>query len=256
MPDLFDISGRVALVTGSSRGIGKALAAGLVEAGATVVLNARGEERLTQTRDELADSHPGASIHAVPFDGTDSAEVARGIDAIESEVGPIDILVNNTGMQHRTTFVDFPEDVWNALLSTNLTSAFLVGREVARRMTSRGRGKMINICSVQSMLVRPGIAPYSATKGALAQLTKGMCADLGPAGIQVNAIAPGYFRTELTAPLVEDEAFTSWVEGHTPAGRWGDVEDLIGALRFLSSDGSDFVNGQILYVDGGMTCVL
>ncbi|CAN5526485.1 SDR family oxidoreductase [soil metagenome] len=256
MSDLFDIDGRVALVTGSSRGIGKALAAGLVEAGAAVVLNARGEARLAATRDELAESHAGSSIHAVPFDGTDSAEVARGIEVIESEVGPIDILVNNTWMQHRTPFVDFPEDVWHTLLATNLTSAFLVGREVARRMTPRGRGKIINICSVQSMLVRPGIAPYSATKGALALLTKGMCADLGPAGIQVNAIAPGYFRTELTAVLVEDEDFSSWVEGHTPAGRWGDVEDLVGALRFFSSRGSDFVTGQILYVDGGMTCVL
>lgn len=256
MLDLFDITGRVALVTGSSRGIGKALAMGLLDAGAVVVLNARGEERLAATRDEFVDSHAGASIHAVPFDGTDSAEVARGIEVIESDVGPIDILVNNTGMQHRTPFVDFPEDVWHTLLATNLTSAFLVGREVARRMTPRGRGKIINICSVQSMLVRPDIAPYSATKGALAQLTKGMCADLGPAGIQVNAIAPGYFRTELTAPLVQDEDFTSWVEGRTPAGRWGDVEDLVGTLRFLSSGGSDFVTGQILYVDGGMTCVL
>lgn len=186
----------------------------------------------------------------------DSAEVAREIERIESEIGPIGILVNNTGMQHRTPFVDFPEDVWHTLLATNLTCAFLVGREVARRMTPRGRGKIINICSAQSMLVRPGIAPYSATKGALAQLTKGMCADLGPAGIQVNAIAPGYFKTELTAALVENEEFTSWAEGHTPAGRWGDVGDLVGALRFLSSGGSDFVAGQILYVDGGMTCVL
>ncbi|MGB7447948.1 MAG: SDR family oxidoreductase [Ornithinimicrobium sp.] len=256
MLDLFDVTGRVALVTGSSRGIGKALATGLLDAGAVVVLNARGQDQLAATRDELVAAHANASIHAVPFDGTDAAEVARGIDVIESDVGPIDILVNNTGMQHRAPFVDFPEDVWHALLATNLTSAFLVGREVARRMTPRGCGKIVNICSVQSMLVRPGIAPYSATKGALAQLTKGMCADLGPAGIQVNAIAPGYFRTELTAPLVQDEAFTSWVEGHTPAGRWGDVEDLVGALRFFSSAGSDFVTGQILYVDGGMTCVL
>ena len=256
MADLFDVTDRVALVTGSSRGIGRALATGLAEAGAIVVLNARHVEQLATTRHELLATHPQAKIHTVPFDNTDSGAVAAGIGLIETEIGPIDILVNNTGMQHRSAFVDFPEDMWHLLLATNLTSAFLVGREVARRMTPRGRGKIVNICSVQSMLVRPGIAPYSATKGALTQLTKGMCADLGPAGIQVNAIAPGYFKTELTAALVADNDFTSWVEGHTPAGRWGDVEDLIGALRFLSSGASDFVTGQILYVDGGMTCVL
>jgi gluconate 5-dehydrogenase len=252
---LFDISGRVALVTGSSRGIGRTLAQGLLEAGCTVVLNGRDEVTLAQTRKELAES-TGGTLVAKAFDVTDSTAVAEGIAAIEDEVGPIDILVNNTGVQHRTPLTEFSDEDWDRLVSTNLTSAFVVGREVARRMVPRGRGKIINICSVQSETVRPGIAPYSATKGGLKMLTKGMCADLGPAGIQVNGLGPGYFETELTEALVADERFSAWVRQRTPAGRWGKVSDLIGALIFLSAPASDFVNGQILYVDGGMLSVL
>ncbi|MGW4909854.1 SDR family oxidoreductase [Streptomyces sp. NPDC004270] len=250
---LFDIAGRVALVTGSSRGIGRALAQGLLEAGCTVVLNGRDETALARTRDELAGNSP---VFAYPFDVTDSAAVAANVAAIEAEVGPIDILVNNTGAQHRAPLVDFTDDDWHRLLGTNLTSAFLMGREVARRMVPRGHGKIVNILSVQSETVRPGIAPYSATKGGLKLLTKGMCADLGPSGIQVNGLGPGYFETELTAALVADEEFSAWVRGRTPAGRWGRVSDLIGALIFLASPASDFVNGQVLYVDGGMLSVL
>ncbi len=182
--------------------------------------------------------------------------MVAGIAAIEDGVGPIDILISNTGVQHRAPLVDFADADWYRLLDTNLTSAFLVGREVARRMTSRGRGKIINVCSVQSETVRPGIAPYAATKGGLKMLTKGMCADLGPAGIQVNGLGPGYFETELTSALVADDEFTRWVANRTPAGRWGKVDDLIGAAIFLSSAASDFVSGQILYVDGGMLAVL
>ncbi|MFJ1749413.1 SDR family oxidoreductase [Streptomyces sp. NPDC088116] len=252
---LFDIGGRVALVTGSSRGIGRALAQGLLESGCTVVLNGRDETALERTRRELADL-TGGTVLAEAFDVTVPAAVADGIARVEDRAGPIDILVNNTGAQHRTPFTDFADDDWYRLLDTNLTSAFLVGREVARRMTPRGRGKIVNVCSLQSEVVRPGIAPYAATKGGLKLLTKGMCADLGPSGIQVNALGPGYFRTELTAALVADEEFSAWVRGRTPAGRWGEVEDLIGALVFLSSPASDFVNGQILYVDGGMLSVL
>lgn len=247
---VFDIRGRVALVTGSSRGIGRALAQGLLAAGCTVVLNGRNREALALTRDELS------AQHAEAFDVTDSAAVAEGIARIEDHVGPIDILVNNTGVQHRQTFTEFSDEDWHRLLETNLTSAFLVGREVARRMVPRGQGKIINICSVQSETVRPGIAPYSATKGGLRLLTKGMCADLGPSGIQVNGLAPGYFDTELTAALVADEDFSAWVRRRTPAGRWGRVEDLVGALIFLASPASDFVNGQLLVVDGGMLSVL
>jgi gluconate 5-dehydrogenase len=248
---VFDIRGRVALVTGSSRGIGHALAEGLLEAGCTVVLNGRNESTLAQARERLSDS-----VFTEAFDVTDSAAVAAGVARIEDRVGPIDILVNNTGVQHRQTFTEFSDEDWRRLLDTNLTSAFLVGREVARRMVPRGHGKIVNICSVQSETVRPGIAPYSATKGGLKLLTKGMCADLGPSGIQVNGLAPGYFDTELTAALVADEDFSAWVRTRTPAGRWGRVSDLVGALIFLVSPASDFVNGQLLVVDGGMLSVL
>lgn len=252
---VFDVSGRIAIVTGSSKGIGYALARGLLEAGCTVVLNGRDESALSEARAELAEL-TGGTVHTQSFDVTDPAAVAGGITEVEQRVGPIHVLVNNTGAQHRTTFTEFTDADWYRLLDTNLTSAFLVGREAARGMVTRGNGKIINICSVQSELVRPGIAPYSATKGGLKQLTKGMCADLGPSGIQVNGLAPGYFETELTAALVADEEFSTWVRSRTPAGRWGKVEDLVGALLFLSSPASDFVNGQLLYVDGGMTSVL
>lgn len=251
----FDISGQIALVTGSSRGIGRTLAQGLLEAGCVVVLNGRDSSTLARTSQELAELTDGAVLEEV-FDVTDSAAVADGIARIEDRAGPIDILVNNTGVQHRSPLVDFADEDWYRLLNTNLTSAFLVGREAARRMIPRSRGKIINICSVQSEVVRPGIAPYSATKGGLKLLTKGMCADLAPSGIQVNGLGPGYFETELTKALVADEEFSAWVRSRTPAGRWGKVEDLIGALIFLSSPASDFVNGQLLYVDGGMLSVL
>ncbi len=252
---VFDISGHIALVTGSSRGIGRALAQGLLEAGCVVVLNGRDASTLARTRQELSELTDGTVLEEV-FNVTDSASVADGIARIEDRAGPIDILVNNTGVQHRSPLVDFADEDWYRLLDTNLTSAFLVGREAARRMIPRGHGKIINICSIQSEVVRPGIAPYSATKGGLKLLTKGMCADLAPSGIQVNGLGPGYFETELTTALVADEEFSAWVRSRTPAGRWGKVEDLIGALIFLSSPASDFVNGQLLYVDGGMLSVL
>ncbi|UWM49922.1 SDR family oxidoreductase [Streptomyces carpaticus] len=252
---LFDVTGKVALVTGSSRGIGRALATGLLEAGCTVVLNGRDSATLEATRAELAGTY-GDAVLAEPFDVTDSAAVATAVARIEERAGAIDILVNNTGAQRRAPFTDFTDEDWQGLLDTNLTSAFLVGREVARRMVPRGQGKIINICSLQSEAVRPGIAPYSATKGGLKMLTKGMCADLGPSGIQVNGIGPGYFDTELTSALVADEEFSAWVRKRTPAGRWGQTHDLVGALLFLASPASDFVNGQLLYVDGGMLSVL
>ncbi|MFJ7298079.1 SDR family oxidoreductase [Streptomyces collinus] len=252
---LFDITGKVALVTGSSRGIGKALAEGLLEAGCTVVLNGRDAAALEAARAELA-AAAGDRVRTAAFDVTDSAAVSAGVARVEEEAGPIDILVNNTGVQHRAPLLEFGDDDWRRLVDTNLTSAFLVGREVARRMAPRGHGKIVNICSLQSEAVRPGIAPYAATKGGLKMLTKGMCADLGPLGIQVNGIGPGYFDTELTSALVADEEFSAWVRRRTPAGRWGHTDDLVGALIFLASPASDFVGGQVLYVDGGMLSVL
>jgi len=252
---VFDIRERVALVTGSSRGIGRALATGLLEAGCVVVLNGRDQAALARTRDELAEQ-TGGTVLAEAFDVTDPAVVADGVARVEERAGGLDILVNNAGVQHRAPFIEFATEDWHWLLNTNLTSAFLVGQEVARRMAPRGRGKIVNVCSVQSEVARPGIAPYAATKGGLKLLTKGMCADLGPSGIQVNGLAPGYFDTELTAALVADEKFSAWVRDRTPAGRWGTVSELVGALIFLCSPASDFVNGHLLYVDGGMLSVL
>jgi gluconate 5-dehydrogenase len=252
---LFDLTGRSALVTGSSRGIGFALAKGLLQAGARVVVHGRDVDAAESAAARLRAATGGETMVGT-FDLTDPAAVDSGVARIEQRWGTPDILVNNAGIQRRTSFVDFSVADWNDLVATNLTSAFLVGQRVARGMVERGHGKIINIGSVQSQLARPGIAPYSATKGGIVMLTKGMCADLGPHGIQANALAPGYFATELTKALVADEAFTAWVTGRTPAGRWGEVGDLVGGLVFLSSSASDFVNGQVLYIDGGMTAVV
>ena len=251
---LFDLTGRTALITGSSKGIGYAIASALASAGARVVLNARSAPALEQARQALATN--GFEVHAAAFDVTDAEAVEAGVAHVEAQVGPIDILVNNAGMQHRGAFAEFPIDAWHKITTTNIDSVFLVGRAVAQRMIKRQAGKIINVCSVQSELGRPGIAPYAATKGAVKMLTKGMAIDLGKYGIQVNGLGPGYFKTELTQSLVADEAFTTWLNGRTPAGRWGDVQELGGAAIFLASSASSFVNGHILYVDGGITASL
>ena len=252
---LFDVSGKVALVTGSTRGIGRALAAGLLRAGCTVVVNGRDGDVTARAAAELSQETGG---NAVPraFDVTDSAAVDAAVAAVEAETGPLEILVNNTGVQQRAPFPEFSDEDWRRMLEVNLSSAFYVGRAAARVMVPRGRGKIVNVLSVQCEAARPGIAPYSATKGGLKMLTKGMCADLAGHGICVNGLGPGYFETELTAALVADEEFSAWVRSRTPAGRWGRVEELVGTLQFLCSPASDFVNGQVLHVDGGMLAVL
>jgi len=251
---LFDLSGKRALVTGSSQGIGLALARGLAGAGATVVLNARNEDRLAAAAEDIRQD--GATVSYSAFDVTQSEAVSAAVDALEEGVGPIDILVNNAGMQFRTVLQDYPDDKWHDLMRTNIDSVFFVGRAVARHMIKRRRGKIINIGSVQSELGRPGIAPYATTKGAVKMLTKGMCIDWAGHGIQVNAIGPGYFKTPLNKALVENPEFSAWLENRTPAGRWGNVEELAGAAIFLASDASSFINGHILYVDGGITSSL
>jgi gluconate 5-dehydrogenase len=230
------------------------MAQALGSAGATVVLNARHKDRLGAARERL--EHDGVKAHAVAFDVTQAESVAAAVGQIERDVGPIAILVNNAGMQHRTPLQDFPQEVFRRLLSVNLESAFLVGQAVAKHMIERGRGKIVNICSVQSELARPGIAPYTATKGGLKMLTKGMATDWGRLGIQVNGIGPGYFQTELNQALVDDPAFSAWLANRTPMGRWGKVDELAGAAIFLASDASSFINGHILYVDGGITASL
>jgi gluconate 5-dehydrogenase len=250
----FRLDGRLALVTGSSAGIGLALARGLGQAGASIVLNGRDAKRLAEAEKQLRTE--GLTVHALGFDVTDSASVNAAIETIERDIGPIEILVNNAGMQRRAAFQDYDVGDWRALMQTNVDSVFHVGQAVARRMIPRGRGRIINVCSVQSELGRPNIAPYAASKGAVKMLTKGMAIDLGPHGINVNGLGPGYFRTELNEKLVADPQFNSWLVGRTPNRRWGEVDELAGAAVFLASDASRFVNGHILYVDGGVTATL
>lgn len=251
---LFDLSGRRALVTGSSMGIGFALARGLAQAGASIVLNARNAERLAEAAEALRAE--GATVEELVFDATDAEGVRAAIDRFEAETGAIDILVNNAGMQHRTPLEDFPVEAFDRLMRTNVNSAFYVGQAVARHMIKRGAGRIINIASVQTALARPGIAPYVASKGAIGNLTKGMATDWAKHGLNCNAIAPGYFDTPLNAALVADADFSAWLEKRTPAGRWGKVEELVGACVFLSAPASSFVNGHTLFVDGGITASL
>ena len=251
MNKLFDLTGRLALITGSSRGIGRAIAEGYLAAGARVVINGRDKDAVAAAVAAL-----GANAVAAPFDVTSSTGVEAAIDKIEKDIGPIDILVNNAGMTKRMPFTDFPEADWRQIMATNLDSVFFVTQSVARRMIPRSRGKIVNICSVMSELGRPTIAPYTASKGAVKMLTKAMCAEFAKHGITANGISPGYFGTELNQALMADEKFSAWVCGRTPAGRWGKVEELQGAAIFLAADASSFVNGHILFVDGGMTAVV
>ncbi len=252
----FDLTGRLALVTGSSQGIGLALAQGLAAAGARIVLNGRSADRLAQAAAAIGDAACSPAGGLGVFDVTDPDGVEAGIARIEREAGPIDILVNNAGIQRRMALEDFPVDTWREVMRTNLDSVFFVGQAAAKRMIGRGRGKIINIASLQSEAARPTIAPYTASKGAVKMLTRGMCADWARHGLQINAIGPGYFETELNRPLREDPVFDAWLCRRTPAGRWGRVEELAGAAVFLASAASDFVNGQVIYVDGGVLSVL
>lgn len=251
---LFDLTGMRALVTGSGQGIGLALAEGLARHGAEIVLNGRSAEKIDAAVKAM---HAGGyKASGAVFDVTDQPAVARGVDAIEASLGPIDILVNNAGMQFRAPLEDFPAEKWDELLRTNISSVFFVGQAVARHMIARRRGKIINVGSVQSELARTSIAPYTATKGAVRNLTRGMCADWAKHGLQINAIAPGYFKTPLNQALVDNPDFSAWLANRTPAGRWGNVEELVGAAVFLAGPASSFVNGHTLYVDGGITTSL
>lgn len=252
--ELFDLTGKVALVTGSSRGLGCTIAEGLGRAGATVILNGVNVERLEQSVTVLRQA--GVKAHGAAFDVTDRAQIQAQISRVEAETGPVDILFNNAGIQIRKPLEAFEEADWRRLFDVNLTGALLVAQAVVPGMIARRAGKIINICSVQSELARPSIAPYAASKGGLKMLTKGMATDWGKYNIQVNGLGPGYFVTEMTQPLVDDEKFDAWLRGRTPANRWGTPEELIGAAVFLASKASSYVNGHILYVDGGMlACV-
>lgn len=249
-PALFSLKGRRALITGASRGIGFTLAQGLGAFGAEIILNGRQAAALETAQAKL--EAEGITTRSSVFDVTDQNQVEAGIAAIEQE-GPIDILINNAGIQFRSPLDQFPRHEWDRLISTNLSSVFFVAQAVSRYMIPRNRGKIVNICSVQSELARPGIAPYAATKGAVKMLTKGMATDWARHGLQINGLAPGYFETEMNAALVANQDFSTWLCQRTPAARWGKSDELIGAAVFLSSDASSFVNGHILTVDGGLT---
>jgi gluconate 5-dehydrogenase len=251
---LFDLNGRTALVTGSSQGLGFAIARGLAQAGAAVVLNGRDEKKLEAAAETLRAEE--ARVAVARFDVTDGASCTRSVERVESEFAPIDILVNNAGIQRRSPLAEMTEEQWRAVIDTNLTSAFLVARAVAPRMIARGRGKIINICSVMMEVSRPTIGNYAAAKGGLKMLTRAMAVEWAKHGIQSNGIAPGYFVTELNQPLVENPEFNSWICRRTPAGRWGQPHELAGAAIFLASAASDFVNGQILTIDGGLLAAL
>lgn len=245
MSALFDLTGKVALVSGASRGIGLALARGLHEHGATVVLNGRDADAL-----RAAAAPMGARTAA--FDVTDAAAVKAGVSQVERTVGPIDILINNAGITRRAALINLAESDWDEVLKTNLTAVFRLARTVAPGMIARGAGKIISVASLMSAVARPGVGAYAAAKGGVAALTRAMCVEWAPHGLQVNALAPGYFATDLNAALIADEAFDGWIKGRTPAGRWGRVDELVGAAVFLSAPASSFVNGQVLYVDGGV----
>lgn len=251
---LFDLTGKRALITGSGQGIGLSLALGLASAGAQIILNGRSAARLSDALAMLQSAGHRADI--LPFDVTDHDAARSAVDGYESAHGPIDILVNNAGIQRRAPLQDFDPADFELLMQTNIASVFHVGQACARHMIARGTGRIINIASIQTALARPTIAPYTMTKGAVANLTKGMATDWGPLGLRVNAIAPGYFDTPLNAALVADAEFSAWISRRTPAGRWGQLPELQGACIFLASASASYVNGQVLFVDGGMSACL
>ncbi|WKD59748.1 SDR family oxidoreductase [Corynebacterium caspium] len=259
MHHLFDITGKLALVTGANRGLGYILAEGLAAAGANVVLQGRNPEKIAAAAAKLAASPAGreVKVHQCVFDITDAAAANCAIAELVATHGTPDILVNNAGIQRRHPITEFPTAEWDEVISTNLSSAFYVTKPVAAAMVERGAGgKIIMIGSVQSRLARQTIAPYCASKGGLALLTQGMTADLARFNIQVNQLSPGYFATEMNTALVEDPEFDAWLRNRTPAGRWGNPEELIGTLLYLASPASSFVTGQNIFVDGGMTAVV
>jgi gluconate 5-dehydrogenase len=252
--ELFSLKGRTALVTGSSRGLGRAMAEGFAAAGAAVILNGADAGRVSAAAAEM--NAAGHAVHEARFDVTDEGAVIGAFERFDAEGIAIDILVNNAGIQLRKPMVELATDEWRKVIEANLTSAFVIGREAAKRMIPRGRGKIINIGSLTSELARATVAPYTVAKGGIKMLTRAMAAEWAAYGIQANAIGPGYMLTEMNTALIENETFDAWVKGRTPSRRWGKPEELVGAAVFLASAASDYVNGQIIYVDGGMLAVL
>ncbi len=254
MQRIFDLTGRVALVTGAYRGLGLAMARGLAEAGAHVVLNGRKPDELASARDALRSD--GLAADTALFDVTDRAAVTAAVADLEARHGHVDVLVNNAGIQRRAPFADFAQADWDAVIATNLTGPFIVAQAVVRGMIARRSGKVIHIASLLSELGRPTIVAYTAAKGGVRQLTRGMAVELAPYNIQVNAISPGYFATEMNRALLDNPEFDAWVRKRTPAGRWGDPSEVAGLAVFLASSASDYMTGQLLTLDGGMSIAL
>ncbi|EOV8087395.1 gluconate 5-dehydrogenase [Providencia huaxiensis] len=252
--NLFDLTGKRALITGSSQGLGFTMAKGLGEYGAEIIINSTKQSKADESVRKLKKLNIKAQ--AFVFDITNYDALNDAILNIENNIGPIDILINNAGIQYRYPLVDFPEENWNKIIDVNQKAVFMLSQQVAKYMIQRNSGKIINICSMQSELGRATIIPYTASKGAVKMMTQGMCAELAKYNIQVNGIAPGYFDTELNKALVEDSEFSEWLYKRTPAARWGRPEELIGAAILLASEASNFINGHIIYVDGGMRAVV
>lgn len=254
MSDLFSIEEKIILITGSSRGLGACLAAGFANHGAKVIINGTNQETVDQCVRALKDN--GANAFGYPFDCRDAVQVGARVAAIENEVGPIDVLVNNAGIHRRALLAEMPESDWQMVIDINLTGPFIVAKHVVQGMISRGRGKVINITSLMAEGARVTTGNYCAAKGGLKMLTKAMAAEWGKHNIQVNAIGPGYFLTELTQHLAADPGFDSWVKQRVPMARWGDPQELLGAAIFLSSKASNYISGQTIYVDGGWLAAL
>ena len=254
MQQPFDLSGKIALVTGAYRGLGFAIAQGLARAGATVVLNGRKRNELNASAAALREQ--GLKAGGRAFDVTDRAAVRAAVEAIEGEYGRIDILFNNAGIQRRGSFTEFSQEQWDEIIATNLTAPFIVSQAVLPGMIARKSGKIVHIASLMSELARPSVVPYTAAKGGVRQLTRGMAVELAPHNIQVNAIAPGYFATEMNRALIDDAEFNAWVCKRTPAGRWGQPDELAGLAVFLASSASNYMTGQLLVIDGGMSVAL
>ncbi|MBP3124685.1 SDR family oxidoreductase [Thalassospira sp. ER-Se-21-Dark] len=252
--ELFSLAGKTALITGSSRGLGRAFAEGLAAAGATVILNGTNADRLSQAQKEM--SAKGMKVDTSLFDVTDEAAIKAAFDRLDAAGVQVDILINNAGIQFRKPMLELDTADWQRVIDTNLTSAFMIGREAAKRMVKRGYGKIVNIGSLTSELARATVAPYTVAKGGIKMLTKAMAAEWAERGLQANAIGPGYMLTDMNEALTSNPEFDAWVKGRTPARRWGKPEELIGTAIYLCSDASNYVNGQIIYADGGMISVL
>ena len=251
---MFDLTGRTALVTGSSRGLGRAMAEGLARAGARIIVNGTRSDSVQVAVAEMRAA--GFTAEGLAFDVTDEAAILRAFAELDSRGVAVDILVNNAGIQLRKPMVDLSTAEWQRVIDTNLTSAFVIGREAGRRMVARKHGKIINIGSLTSDLARATVAPYTVSKGGIKMLTRAMAAEWAEHGVQANAIGPGYMLTDMNQALIDNPAFDAWVKGRAPAKRWGLPEELAGVAVFLASPAANYINGQILYVDGGFSAVL